>query len=184
MPLLTTRSSKGYGWGALVGSVVGDFEAIATYTVGTALNTVTFSSIPSTYVNLQMRIFAKTSSMGNSAYWTYFNNDTTNTNYAYHTLGGDGTSFTQSSIIRPDLGAVRDNAWATCVQDFVDYTNTSNKKVRRAVSSVMGTPDGCVFYYSGAWNNTAAINRIDIRPENSSANFITGSVFALYGLKG
>ena len=74
MPLLTTRSSKGYGWGALVGSVVGDFEAIATYTVGTALNTVTFSSIPSTYVNLQMRIFAKTSSMGNSAYWTYFNN--------------------------------------------------------------------------------------------------------------
>jgi hypothetical protein len=184
MPLLTTQSAKSYGWGTLAKSLAGDFESIATYTVGTALNTVTFSSIPATYSNLQMRIFARTSGQGNSAFWTYFNNDLTNANYAYHAMGGDGTSFTQSSIVRPDLGAVRDNAWATCVQDFVDYTNTSNKKVRRATASVMGTTDGSVFYYGGAWNNTAAINRIDIRPESSSANFITGSVFALYGLKG
>jgi hypothetical protein len=162
----------------------GDYESIATYTVTTALNTITFTDIPATYQNLQMRIFARTSGFGNSAYWTYFNNDLTNSNYSYHLMGGDGTSFTQSSIARPDLGGVRDNAWSTTIQDYGDYTNTSRQKIRRHISGVMSQTDGSVFYGSSAWNNTAAVNRIDIRPENASANFITGSVFALYGIKG
>jgi hypothetical protein len=183
MPLLTTQSAKGFGFGAASAVVAGDFESISTQIVTTNTATITLSSIPSTYVNLQLRIFAKKDTGGNDAYLLYFNNDTTNGNYAYHNMGGDGTSFTQSLISRADMGSVRDNAWNTTVVDIVDYLNTSNKKVRRAVTASMGTTDGSVFYYGGVWNNTAAVNRIDLKTVGGNS-FIPGSVFALYGLKG
>jgi hypothetical protein len=184
MPLLTTQSARSYGLNRYISLSNNSFESIATYTVTSALNTVTFTSIPDTYASLQIRIFARTSSQGNSAYWTYFNNDLTNSNYSYHLFGGDGSSFSQSSTARPDMGGVRDNAWSTCVIDIPDYTNTSKRKTRRGFSGVIAPSVGSVFYNGGLWNNTAAVNRIDIRPESNSANFITGSVFALYGLRG
>lgn len=183
MPLLTTRSAKGYGWSAASAAATGDFEAISTQIVTTNTTTVTLSSIPSTYVNLQLRIFARKDTGGNDAFNLYFNNDTTNGNYSYHAFLGDGASTTQSSISNPGMGSIRDNAWNTTVVDIVDYLNTSNKKVRRSLSGSISSTDGAVFYYGGAWNSTAAVNRIDVKVGGGN-NFIPGSVFALYGLKG
>lgn len=162
---------------------LGAFESIQSVPVTTATGLITFSNIPSTYASLQVRVFARGASGGNQAYQMYFNNDTTLSNYAYHCMGGDGSSFTQSVLGQAHVGSCRENAWNVTVIDIPDYTSTSKAKVRNSFSGSMSQTDGSVFYYGSIWNNTTAVNRIDLT-HTSGANFITGSVFALYGLKG
>jgi len=174
---LTTPGAKGVFFD-------GDFQSISSQTITANTTQITLNSIPSTYSSLQLRIFAKKDTGANDAIALHFNNDMTNSNYGYHCMLGDGASSTQSVIAsRADMGSVRSAAWNTTVIDIPDYTSTTKTKVRRSLSGSMTIAAGSVFYFSGSWNNTAAITRIDIRTSNGN-DFIPGSVFALYGLKG
>jgi hypothetical protein len=163
--------------------VTNSYESIATQSVVSPTALITFSSIPSTYINLQVRIFAQSSTGGNQAYQMYFNNDTSLSSYAYNCFGGDGSSFTQNVLSQAHIGSNRSNAWNTTIVNIIDYTDTSKLKTRQSVSGSMSQTDGSCFYYGGIWNNTSAVNRIDFA-NTAGANFITGSVFALYGMKG
>ena len=186
MPLLTTQSAKGYGFGSLVApSISTSYISLGSVQLASNSTTVTFSSIPATYKHLQVRIFARKDTGGNDAYGMHINGDTTNSNYAYYAFGGDGTAFVQSVLDRPDVGSVRDNAWNTTVITIPDYTSTAKVKSYQSVSGSMSQTDGSAFYYGTVWDNTSAINSLRFSTINSgSYNFITGSVFALYGIKG
>jgi len=186
MPLLTTQSAKGYGFGSLVApSISTSYISFGSVQLASNQTSVTFSSIPATYKHLQVRIFARKDTGGNDAYGMHINGDTTNSNYAYYAFGGDGTAFVQSVLDRPDVGSVRDNAWNTTVITIPDYTSTAKVKSYQSVSGSMSQTDGSAFYYGTVWDNTSAINSLRFSTINSgSYNFITGSVFALYGIKG
>ena len=68
------------------------YESISTVTVGSGgAADVTFSSIPATYKHLQIRGISRNSGSGISIGRVRFNSDT-GTNYARHTLEGDGSS--------------------------------------------------------------------------------------------
>ena len=56
MPLLTTQSARGYGWGA--GGVVSDHVLIATRAGGGS--SITFADIPQSYDHLQLYWNART----------------------------------------------------------------------------------------------------------------------------
>ena len=68
------------------------FESIASASGTGSSGTITFSSIPSTYKSLQIRIFAQ-SNAGTAARSLYIqtNNDT-GSNYVRHDLTGDGSA--------------------------------------------------------------------------------------------
>jgi hypothetical protein len=162
------------------------FVAIATTTVTSGVTTITFNSIPSTYAHLQVR-FMSINAAAQSVIMQ-FNGDT-GSNYAKHSLNGNGVSAygqgyaTQSyfnvqgyrvagSTPNPVVGIV----------DILDYSNTNKNTTARMLSGFDANGSGEVSLNSGLWMNTAAVSSILIRLE-SSGTINANSHFALYGIK-
>ena len=173
-----------------------DYESIQTYTVGGGgSSSIDFTSIPSTYSHLQLRIMMRstTAAAGTDDLWLRFNSDT-GSNYSRHILQGDGTSASAganttqtripfgNSIPRASSAA---NVFGVAVIDILDYTSTNkNKTVRGLYGSNENTTstDFRVGLNSGLWYATpAAVTSITLLPEAN--NFAQYSSFALYGIK-
>lgn len=172
-----------------VAASTSSFESIATATASGSTNTITFSSIPSTYASLQIRIHAKDTAIG-SYLEMIFNNDTAS-NYAYHSLTGNGStasasgSATQGTIrnIGYVPAASATNIYGVSIIDIHDYASTTKAKTVRTIMGNDRNGSGEIRLQSGLWTSTSAINRIDISEVNLD-NITSGSTFALYGIKG
>ena len=169
-----------------------DFESIATVTVGSGgSSTISFTSIPSTYKHLQVRIISRTDRAN-----TYDNikvnfNADTNANYNYHYLYGDGSApgstYGTSQNFIPLGYTTGDSAtsgmFGASIIDILDYGNTNKYKTTRTLNGNDGNGSGYIWLSSGAWRDTAAINQIDLIPYTGTA-FKQHSSFTLYGVKG
>lgn len=174
--------------GVLAPNVVvsGSYESIATFNGTGSSNTITFSSIPSTYKHLQFRIFSLSTG---AADWVNIrmNNDSTTANYYGHKLYGNGTSAVATSMTgQPYLylqyiGGSTTQPSGT-VLDILDYANTNKNKTTRLLFGWDTNGGGEVDLVSGLYSQTAAINRVDFIL--SSSNFATATQIALYGIKG
>jgi hypothetical protein len=174
------------------------YESISTVTVGAGgTGSISFSSIPITYKNLQIRVLAQTNrgTYGIDEAKITFNSDS-GANYAYHTLYGDGSSATSGALTSSNymlsgsgnFGTTTGSNWGSCVTDILDYANTSKYKTLRSLggadaNGTVGGIGGRVSLVSGLWQNTAAISTITLVPANGSS-FSQYSSFALYGIKG
>jgi hypothetical protein len=175
---------------------VGDYESIATVTVGGGgQSTITFSSIPATYSHLQIRGIARDSraTYVNSNLIITFNGDT-GANYSWHNLQGNGgatagrAGANQNSIrsnVLASAGAPT-GAFAGYVTDILDYANTNKNKTLRSLGgvdtngAVMGE-GGFIELLSGNWRSTSAITSITLAAD--TPNLLQYSSFALYGIK-
>ena len=172
------------------------FESIATATGTGSSGTITFSSIPSTYTSLQIRILSKTirtGSFGTNDGFLQFNGDT-GSNYSYHYLIGDGSSAsaaggasqTSMRIARIDQSSFSGltNMMATAIIDIHDYASTTKAKTVRYISGndTNNVGDGQVNLGSGGWFSTSAVNQVSIFVSGTS--FTTSTVISLYGIKG
>lgn len=169
--------------------VVGDYESIATTTVGAGgVSSVTFSSIPSTYAHLQIRGIVRAAT-ANDALRLQFNSDA-GSNYSRHYLYGNGSSAFAagaSSVTSIGTGVFANSSSTSSVFtgltiDILDYANTSKNSTVRTMSGYDTNGSGFVGLYSGAWFNTAAITSINFFMD--SGNIDQYSQFALYGIKG
>ena len=165
------------------------FESIATQVLSSSTTTVTFSSIPSTYKHLQLRVNFLTSASDNAVN-TFFNNDSTSGNYAFHGITNSNTtpySYGVSAATNWDIGW----AWGTnpspypnvFIMDIIDYANTSKYKTGKIMwgtDSNYGSAHAEISLISGLWLSTAAINQISF----TVTTYLSGSTFALYGIKG
>lgn len=180
--------------GAWVGNgLVTDFssyESIATTTVGAGGQaTITFSSIPSTYKHLQVRMLVK-SSGATDACDMRFNSDTGN-NYAYHELYGTGSSAGSAAsaprsampLVSPGIASSSTNMFSIGVVDILDYADTNKNKTIRNIGGYDLNGSGAASLVSNVWLNTSAISTITIYLR-ASTNFGQYSHFALYGIKG
>lgn len=175
------------------------FESIATATGTGSSSTITFSSIPSGYQHLQIRYISKTTSTGSLIVHTMelqFNGDTA-TNYASHSLYGDGgTSAAVGTANRtsidldnaqPNSGTGSTSMFGVGIIDIHDYASTSKNKTVRAFKGYelnrTTSPLSRVYLNSGLWMSTSAITSISIL-NGSGVNWTTTSQFALYGIKG
>lgn len=173
------------------------YESIQTVTAAGGESILTFSSIPQTYTHLQIRGISKSlSPYGVSGAITRFNSDN-GSNYAYHTLGANGssvyasgsantTSFQTDAFSVGTSGSTYNNMYGLIIYDIHDYSSTTKFKTARAV---MGCDTntagfgGYVYLMSGLWRNTAAITTITLS-DSSGLLYAAGSTFALYGIKG
>jgi hypothetical protein len=154
---------------------------------------ITFNSIPDTYTHLQLRTFSKTNASGaNDAGGmnTRFNSDSTNS-YSFHWILGAGSSSLSASGSAPSdsfvMGFTNSNNYPASnftgsVVDILDYKNTSKNKTVKAIGGNDGNGAGFLWFNSGLWQKTDAINSITITPWSGS--FMQYSSFALYGIKG
>ena len=172
------------------GVVAGDYELISTTILGTAASSVTFSSLgtySSTYKHLQLRIAARSSSASSFSGRLRFNGDT-GANYSFHQLLGNGSSVlstadsgqTGTDILPVSNSNSTASSFAGAVIDILDsYSTTKNTTLR----TLAGFAVTAVYLRSGAWYNTASVTSIDLYMQDAS-NFIAGSRFSLYGIKG
>jgi hypothetical protein len=169
----------------------GDFESIATGTVsaGNTSSVITFTSIPSTYAHLQLRMFARATSA--DTMYVRFNNDSGSTNYDNHRMNGNGTSAASDARINYSALFVSSrgygipstaNIGSAIIMDILDYTNTNKYKVTRTLSGQeLNTSNSDIEFTSGSWKNTNAIDRIDVSIASSTLAQYTH--IALYGIK-
>lgn len=167
---------------------------IASQTVsGSSTSSVDFSSIPSTFTHLQLRIFARQTGSAGAVAGSVFvilNNDTATSSYSIHRLIGNG-SFTSSDGFATGsfqafvsaIPAFSDTTgvFGVAIVDLLDYTNTNKNKTLRALSGYDGNGvGGQAIIGSAAWYSTVAINRITVNAQYG--NFVAGTRIDLYGI--
>ena len=168
-----------------------DFDSIATVNVGAGgSSSIVFSSIPSTYRHLQIRMLARSSSTSNG--YTLQMNSDTGSNYTRHYLYGTGSGSAlaaglanTTSIILSDsaVSTSTSGVFGAAVCDILDYTSTTKNKTVRTLGGFDNNGNGAVFFNSGLYFATpAAVSTLTITPDAGS--FVQYSQFALYGIKG
>jgi hypothetical protein len=179
-------------WASSRAVAAGDYESIATVTVGSGgSSTITFSSIAADWTHLQVRYTARDNRSSNSDdIYFRFNSDSTTANYNSHRLYGNGSSVssdrvtgyagTLSAFVAASTAG--SNVFGSGVTDILDYANTNKYKTTRSVGGNDNNGSGFVSLISGLWLSTSAITSITIYPLNGTS-FDQYSHFALYGCK-
>lgn len=184
--MLQTFTLGSFAQGAAGGG--GSFESIATVNGTGSANTLTFSSIPSTYQHLQIR------GIGLSAadFMQIRINGDSGTNYTRHQLVATGTTVAAGGTTATDSyrfanlgsGGGMDSTYPNVfILDLHDYTSTSRYKTFRGFSGVDTNGGGTVNLTSSLWLNTNAVTSLTISNINGN-NFSSTTRFALYGIKG
>jgi hypothetical protein len=150
------------------------YTQIASTTVGTATNTVTFSSIPATYTDLVI-IMNGTATAAADVYLNY-NTDTTSSNYSNTYISGNGSTAGSGRDPIPAVGLF----YTTDSNIIANIMNYSNSTTYKTCISRGNTAASLVITRVMMWRNTAAINEVVVK--HSSGNFNTGSTFNLYGI--
>ena len=174
------------------GAAATSYESIATTTVGAGgASSVTFSSIPSTYKHLQIRMIARAggATAADTDIKMQFNSDTA-ANYSQHYLYGSGTAAAASGSANTAyaqggdvvLGGIAANIFSAGIIDILDYADTNKYKTSRVLTGFDANGSGYVWFESGNWRSTSAISSIVLTPFSST--FSQYSSFALYGVKG
>jgi hypothetical protein len=159
------------------------YSQIATTTLGSAAASYTFSSIPQTYTNLVIVYNGKYAS-ANGQMGVQINGDT-GTNYSNTFLYGSGSAVS-SGRDTGNTGMVLGFTASANVDNMVllQFINYSNAKTFKTVLSRSNTAtSGGVSANVGLWRNTSAITSIKLYVY-PSYNFVAGSTFTLYGIKG
>lgn len=174
------------------GAVLGDFESIATVTVGSGGATdITFSTIPSTFQHLQLRGITKTGEAVTASNLGIRLNGSS-TGYAYHYLVGDGGSAYSGAATSATQGlgglasgtSASSTIFGAQIFDILDYANTNKTTTVRALAGLdLNGVGGRIEFVSSLWNNTAAVTSVTIRSFGGQ-NLQQYSHFALYGIKG
>jgi hypothetical protein len=189
-PLLSTfanGSARGYGAYLASGAALA-FESIATATGNGSSATITFSSIPSTYKHLHLRMSILTSA--NSSGVQVRVNGVSSSIYTTHYFAGDGTtvsagnSVSTSRFALTNYGSQTDTSFPTVgILDIIDYAVTSKYKTGRMISGVDKNGSGEIVLSSGLYPSTTAVSSIEFSVLGGP-NFATGTTISLYGIKG
>lgn len=163
------------------------YVALDSKTVGTAVSSVTFTSIPSGYTDLVLVVSQIATTTGNTIRMT-FNGDTA-TNYSKTYVGGytggatyGSTRSTNSNYIYNlwQVGAADTTSPTTVIYDLMNYSNTTTYKTVLFRSNTVASSQSEVAAEVGLWRNTAAISSITLT--SSATTFAAGSTFTLYGV--
>lgn len=189
-----TKRSKVWDQSAVVLTTA--YESIATVSLSSAQASVTFSSIPSTYKHLQVRMISRDSNADTNINSLYMNfNGVTGTSYSWHKIEALGTGTPNANGIASQGnmwigGNIANNytsgIYAAHITDILDYANTSKYTTMKTFGGFdtngTGTEPGHITLTSGMYMSTDVITSITI--SKSGQNQLANSHFALYGIKG
>jgi hypothetical protein len=160
------------------------YVALDKVTVGTATNSITFTSIPSTYTDLIIVANVIGFSTGGNIFGMRFNGDTAN-NYSGTAVIGTGSaaqSSRYSTIGAAPIGGQNNGTGtgqATVTASIQNYSNTTTfKTVLSRFSSSTQQAEADV----ALWRSTAAINSVEVYVFGGGTTMSTGSTFSLYGI--
>ena len=172
-------------------------EAIATQYLEAEAASVTFSSIPTTYEHLQIRMSARSTynyflasprlTFNGAAGTAYSSHDMKGASSTASAAGSTGEAWTKIPRYTTGNG---DNNYADRLQtgdygpaviDILDYRNANKNTTVMAVGGAALTTTGlAVALASGLFDDTTVITSITL---DSDGSWMRGSEFTLYGLK-
>lgn len=164
------------------------FKFIASVTLGSDTNLITFSSIPGTYDDLFIYVSARGSTSGENTLYYPFNGQTPTQNQKAKALYGTGTAggaLASISNTWHSIGVTTSNQTTdgfSIVKTYIpNYSNTSYQKTAvHTGANNDNTTTKYISFSTQSWEQTSAITTIDITI--GSGNFKTGSSAYLYGI--
>ena len=157
------------------------YELIAHQKLDSSASAITFSNIPQIYTDVHVAVSARSTNADDNLYFK-FNNTTSNT--SWRNLLGYGTGvLSQSGTGWLAGGGVRSNVSNTFTNISIYVPNYAGSAVKSA--SVDSTSEetgsnGYQFLTASLWNDTTAINRIDLYLQGGQ--LAAGSSATLYGI--
>ena len=162
---------------------------IASNTVGSGgVASVTFSSIPATYTDLLIKMSVRNGTNTETVGSVFFNSDTTDSNYRYRRLLGDGSSASSLSGSNPywfymSTTGDTSNTFANCEIYIPNYAGSAQKSISSDIVTENNSTSALAVLTAGLWTNTSAITAIQVRPYASGGgNFAQYSTAYLYGI--
>lgn len=154
------------------------YEPIATTTLGSATNTVTFSSISGSYTDL---VFVGSfANSANTDLYMRFNGVTSG--YSVTQIYGNGSTAgslrytaTNTFVLDPSASGLG-TGQANIIVNIQNYSNTTTYKTILARVNAAGIVTGAVV---GLFPSTSAITSVNLYADQ---NFAAGSTFTLYGI--
>ena len=156
------------------------YEPIASVTLGSAVTTFSFTSIPATFTDLILIGNWKTS--GAAGMEIRINNDSA-TNYSITYMSGNGSTTSTGRELNNTY--INTNIYGPANNDvvgeisFMSYANTS---MHKTVLLSGGSANQIVSRHVGLWRSTAAINSLSFSIY-AGVTYSAGSTFSLYGIK-
>lgn len=163
------------------------YEPLATTTLGSNSQTVSFTSISASFTDLIVVVSGLISNQGANATNPHitFNSDT-GSNYSVTWMQGNGSSAgsgRQSNQTKALFGGFTATRGIATIQ-IQNYSNATTYKTFISRNSVNDSlTDQAVSAWVGLWRNTAAITSFTLDSGRSDAPWATGSTFTLYGIK-
>ncbi len=172
-------------------AALNSYESIATALGTGSSGTITFSTIPSTYKHLQIRYIGRNSATGATLATLRMRVNGYTSNYPLHRLSGDGATAaayaSTAEVYIQDTMLMATNSAASSIYgagviDILDYADTNKYKTVRSLTGTDLNGSGQIIFGSGLYQQTTAISSVTL--EANGVNWLTGSHFALYGIKG
>jgi hypothetical protein len=157
------------------------YENIATTTLGSVQETVTFSSISGTYTDLVLVCWTKspTADVGLSM---RFNSDS-GSNYSYTQIAGNGSAAASNRESNKTYARFGNNIQTNGTYTKADIQNYSNSTTFKTILSRSGdSRSGGTVAFVNLWRSTSPITSLTVFPEGGGS-FGSGSTFTLYGIK-
>jgi len=151
------------------------YTALATTTLSGGETSVTFSSIPASYRDLVIQ--GTTKAGAEVALLIAFNADTTDANYSWVYMLGNGSTASSTTGANKLISSTS-TVFSTFRVQAMDYSATDKHKTylsRADVSSAF------TYALAGRWANTNAITSVAISVASNS--FSAGSTFSLFGIE-
>jgi hypothetical protein len=162
------------------------FVKIASVTAGSGgASTIDFTSIPSTYTDLLLKVSARNTTTSTLVYYN-FNGNTSNR--TARLLYGDGTSAASVTYDNTDPRAMimpasdyTANTFSNGEMYIPNYAGNANKSWSSDSTQENNATLSYIFLMAGVWSNTAAITSITL--STFTGNFAQHSTATLYGIK-
>lgn len=153
------------------------YTPIATTTLGSAVASYTFSSIPGTYTDLVLIVGGSISAAQNIG--VEFNGDS-GSNYSFIRIYGDGSGAFSDKISNLPFSylGINGTTQSTLVASIQNYANTTTFKTSLGRGNWAGE---YVSAYVSTWRNTAAITSMKVLPAGANT-LSSGTVLTLYGI--
>jgi hypothetical protein len=158
------------------------YEPIATTTLSSTTNSVSFSSISGSYTDLVLVINPIKGTMNYP--YLRFNGDSAS-NYSVTSLSGNGTSAVSTRSANISQGYLNESIAPTTtgttyfIVNIQNYSNSTTYKAYLARGTEAGSGTDAII---GSWRSTAAITSVAVNAGNGGT-FEIGSNFTLYGIK-
>lgn len=162
------------------------YDSLATTTLSSGANSITFNSISSAYTDLRLVLVGK-SQPTNTRFPALQVNSDTGTNYSYTRMYGNGASAASqgannASLISLLTNGMDDTYPVLITIDIFSYAGSTNK-IMLWTTAEDDNGSGAIVEGVGLWRSTSAINSITLTATFGTGIYASGTIATLYGIK-